>query len=762
MHSNRHPPTLVTLRDDSIGHSVIFYKAEKHMPTTTWYCTTCGAANESLNTQCFACAQPYVENATEIASLDMLLGRYRLLTQVGVGGFGVVYKAIDTQRSDHIVAIKQINLRGLSPQKMIEATDAFNREVQHLTPLQHPNLPRIFDHFTDPDHWYLVMEFIAGETLERYLETRRSQHAYSGNRTFLPLEEIFPLACQLCDVLTYLHTRHPPIIFRDIKPANIMRTAKGHLYLIDFGIARHFKPGQDRDTTPLGSPGYAAPEQYGKAQTTPRADLYSLGALLHYLLTGEDPAETLFQFAPLPQAAGSEMQMQKLDTLIRRMVHVDSEQRPVSASAVKEELQSIARLATDSAPRIWYPPEGQTPSPSLIHATLTQESARQLQLQAQQQKAKGTSRRKFIIRSLAGGTVVIVGTTIVGSALINRFASFGLHREVFSSYAYPTTSSSIPDQQATNFPAQSQQTSNPAIAWSPDGKQAAFVSPDASFVEVYSIASTGVLTYLTKLQDKYFPAPISTLSWSPDGPDGSRIATGTTDTGIDIWFITGSPGPMNSFPLNYPSSSGPLDMLAWSPDSNLLAISGPRKPLQICVSQTGKTIFQQSTPNNRIRFLSWSPDSNRIVIEKDLPDLNSAVHSLEVWNIAAGKPIFSFATLSGLNMVKASWSPDGTTIATLGNNRQLYLWNAADGSPITTHFITEDNYIDLIWSPDSKSIALEIANGNLRVWHRQSNLSDYHTIHATARRTWLWLQDGRIALIDATKTVQYFTTADTH
>ena len=202
------------------------------MLSSPWYCTTCGAANDSLNMQCFACARlHHIEDAAEISSPDMLMDRYRLLTQVGVGGFGVVYKAIDTQSADQTVAIKQINLRGLSPQKMIEATDAFNREVQHLTPLQHPNLPRIYDHFTDPDHWYLVMEFIEGETLEHYLETRRLQHTYTGNRTLLALEEIFPLALQLCDVLTYLHTQHPPIIFRDVKPANIMRTAKGHLHL---------------------------------------------------------------------------------------------------------------------------------------------------------------------------------------------------------------------------------------------------------------------------------------------------------------------------------------------------------------------------------------------------------------------------------------------------------------------------------------------------------------------------------------------------
>ena len=158
------------------------------MQSSTWYCTTCGAANDALKTHCFACSQPHVEDAAETRGTEMLQGRYRLLTQVGVGGFGVVYKATDTQCADQIVAIKQINLRGLTPQKMIEATDAFNREVQHLTPLQHPNLPRVYDHFTDHDHWYLVMEFIVGETLEHYLETRRLQPTYTGNGTFLPIE----------------------------------------------------------------------------------------------------------------------------------------------------------------------------------------------------------------------------------------------------------------------------------------------------------------------------------------------------------------------------------------------------------------------------------------------------------------------------------------------------------------------------------------------------------------------------------------------
>ena len=115
----------------------------------------------------------------------------------------------------------------------------------------------------------------------------------------LPIEKVLNIGIQLCAVLDYLHTRQPPIIFRDLKPANVMLTADGHIFLIDFGIARHFKPGQAKDTSALGSSGYAAPEQYGKMQTTPRADLYALGATLHQMLTGNDPSDAPFHFAPL-------------------------------------------------------------------------------------------------------------------------------------------------------------------------------------------------------------------------------------------------------------------------------------------------------------------------------------------------------------------------------------------------------------------------------------------------------------------------------
>ncbi len=306
------------------------------MDKTERYCSTCGASNTADAERCFACdalldtSDDYIDE--DISAANILQNRYRLLDQVGTGGFSAVYKAEDLQ-THRIVAVKAVSLRGLSAQEKIEATDAFNREVSMLTTLHHRNLPRVYDHFTDPECWYLVMDFIEGVSLERYMEER------GENR--LPLDEVLDLGLLLCDVLDYLHSRHPPIIFRDLKPANIMLTRDGHVFLVDFGIARRFKPGQARDTIPFGSPGYAAPEQYGKTQTTPRADIYSLGAILHQLLSGDDPSQNAFKFAPLPQHS---VVLTQLNKLIASMVEVEQEKRPESIKRVREELEQINRL----------------------------------------------------------------------------------------------------------------------------------------------------------------------------------------------------------------------------------------------------------------------------------------------------------------------------------------------------------------------------------------------------------------------------------
>src|SRR6266568_1046303 len=307
--------------------------------------------------------QPFIPE--ELLLHTLLRNRYFILSEVGAGGFGSVYKARDIQSGDHLVAIKEVRLLGLHPKAMLEATTAFQREVSVLSQLDHPNLPRLYEYFQDPGHWYMVMDFIAGETLEEY-------QSKAPNRRLL-LSEVLEIGLQLCRVLDYLHSQQPPIIFRDLKPANIMRTPTKQLYLIDFGIARYFKPGQARDTVALGSPGFAAPEQYGKAQTTPRADIYSLGAVLHQLLTARDPSEAPFRFLPLrPKSLQShsdpgsltmsmvEVLVSKLERLIASMLEMDVNKRPSDVAYVQQELHVMSRLWSDIHKSYWRPRLGYT------------------------------------------------------------------------------------------------------------------------------------------------------------------------------------------------------------------------------------------------------------------------------------------------------------------------------------------------------------------------------------------------------------------
>src|SRR5437764_1828688 len=290
------------------------------------FCDTCGAANPPTARFCQNCATllPFKHSTGTLAQQMVLGGRYQLLSCIGQGGMGAVYKAADTRFNNRPVAIKEMSSAGLPPARLQEAEAAFEREAHLLADLLHPNLPRIYDHFTENERSYLVMDFIEGETIEEYLER------IGGGP--LPVETVIKWAEQICDVLNYLHTHQPPIIFRDLKPANVMISENGHLYLIDFGVARIFKPGKQHDTVALGSPGYAAPEQYGKAQSTPRSDIYSLGALLHHLLTGVDPSEQPFFFRPASQL--NPAIDPALEALLQQMLEMDTERRPVSAQEV--------------------------------------------------------------------------------------------------------------------------------------------------------------------------------------------------------------------------------------------------------------------------------------------------------------------------------------------------------------------------------------------------------------------------------------------
>lgn len=265
-------------------------------PTGSRFCNDCGAVLSPTSPQPSAPAHPPTFTGTgQLPPRTLLADRYIILRRVGKGGMGAVYQAADARITGKTWAVKEMSDAAVTdPLEKQQAIAAFRQEALMLARLDHHNLPRVIDHFTEGGKQYLVMDFIEGETSVEWLERE------GGGP--LPVDEVLAWAGQLCDVLEYLHSQDPPVVFRDLKPSNVMMTPDGAVKLIDFGIARLFKPGKATDTAYFGTAGYAPKEQYGKGQTDARSDVYSLGAALHHFLTGIDPTEHPFHFEDVRQA----------------------------------------------------------------------------------------------------------------------------------------------------------------------------------------------------------------------------------------------------------------------------------------------------------------------------------------------------------------------------------------------------------------------------------------------------------------------------
>lgn len=250
----------------------------------------------------------------EIGSL--IDGKYKILNVIGQGGMSVVYLAIN-ERANKTWAVKEVRKDGIADFEVVK--QGLIVETEMLKSLEHPHLPSIIDVIDTRESFIIVMDYIQGESLEKRLQ--------KSNNAPQKKEDVMEWAKQLCDVLGYLHTREKPIIYRDMKPANVMLKPDGNLMLIDFGTAREFKSRSVADTTCLGTRGYAAPEQYGgMGQTDPRTDIYCLGATLYHLITGHSPADPPYEIRPigewLPQYAGS-----GLEAIIIKCTQQDPAQR---------------------------------------------------------------------------------------------------------------------------------------------------------------------------------------------------------------------------------------------------------------------------------------------------------------------------------------------------------------------------------------------------------------------------------------------------
>ena len=298
-------------------------------------CTNCSTLNRDKAQFCTKCGVLLAASTPhrQLSLGSVLYKRYKITRIIGQGGMGTIYLAQDTNLANRECVVKEMLDQFTDPQERAEAIRGFQQEADILSRLRHDNIPQIHDRFSEGGKHYLVMEFVDGEDLDKIIESRSSP---------LPEGQAIDWAIQLCKVLDYLHNRTPPIVYRDLKPGNIMLTRDGKIKLIDFGIARLFKKGKAQDTEALGTVGYSPPEQWGKGQTDARSDIYSLGATMHYLLTKKDPQNfPPFSFDQrLPRAINSSIS-EGMEMIVMKAVEQDSSRRYQRARQLLQDLENL-------------------------------------------------------------------------------------------------------------------------------------------------------------------------------------------------------------------------------------------------------------------------------------------------------------------------------------------------------------------------------------------------------------------------------------
>jgi len=409
-----------------------------------------------------------------------------------------------------------------------------------------------------------------------------------------------------------------------------MLTPDNHVYLIDFGIARHFKPGNAKDTIPLGSRGYTAPEQYGKAQSTPQTDIYGLGATLHQLLTGDDPSLNMVRFEPV-KLHNSPISAH-LNDLLKQMVEMEMDKRPANMAVVRHQLQQF----------------------------LARQTARHLSASQQSAQAK-VGRRNFLI--WFSGAVVTCSSIAITSYLLarqNAPVSQAKHPLKGNTQSLsPTPPASLARARILSVPLYTYLGhSGPviAVAWSPHADLIASAGTLDDTVQIWD-ANTGHLVLVPVLEidptEKKVPSlkrepalfrvngqGVSTLAWDAYG---ARLASALDNDIVKIWNL--KTGENNLFPI---SQRGNTSDVAWSPDgSKLVTISGNSSV--VCSAITGDILSIYSGNTSAVLALAWSPDDKWIAS-------GCVDGSVQVWNAATGRTqVTYFGHTAEVNAM--AWNP---------------------------------------------------------------------------------------------------------
>jgi eukaryotic-like serine/threonine-protein kinase len=635
----------------------------------------------------------------------LLHKRYRIVEILGQGGMGSVYRAVDENLGVD-VAVKE-NLFTTD-----EYARQFRLEAVILANLRHINMPRVTDHFVIADQGqYLIMDYIDGEDLRQRMERTGS----------ISEEEAILVGAAMCDTLQYLHTRKPSIIHRDLKPGNVRITPDGHIYLVDFGLAKLVKGSQATTTGARAmTPGYSPPEQYGTARTGPRTDIYSLGATLYAVLTGVIPEDGLaramdnVELTPLRKR--NPKVSRKLANAIEKAMAVRPEDRFQSADEFRQALLT-SNIKTQRL-------EGE-PIISTLPSTPEEEEDSNLADETSPGLGKGPTSpppteppRKIHIAS--SWIFMSIFLMIIVLALLSVLIFWSPITKTFMGLQATLTATSTP----TSIPTINQGTQTVPIvntlpaSTAPGGTVTlpALISPGGTATLQPSLSATWTLlpTYMPSIT----PTPTVTFGPTPTalGGGSGQIAFATDRTGMPQVFIMNVDG---SDPRQVTNMTYGACQPAWSPDGKQLVVVSPcpkrqeqypEAKLYIINADGGGLPVELASADGGDFNPAWSPDGAHIAFTS----LRDGLRQIDVFNMSDHSITHLTETSSDIKLPdwssQPTWSANGTKIIYTGHSRLTntpQIWEMSSTGQGKKVIILRGselwNFIPK-WSPDGKTI----------------------------------------------------------
>ncbi len=617
-----------------------------------------------------------------LAPETVLQGRYRVITQIAKGGMGAVYQARDLRlRID--VALKQTLFNDEAYRQ------AFEREAQILARLRHQALPRVIDHFIDPQGQFLVMEFIHGEDLGNQL-------ARLGRRFASP--QVVPMVVkwtdQLLDVLHYLHTRPVPVIHRDIKPKNLKLTPSHDIILLDFGLARGgmtVSAGIDGSGTRKVygfTPPYAPYEQMRDGEPDPRSDIYSLSATLYHLLTGVLPPDAMTRMARLVNGQPDPLRPirslaphvpEGLAQLIEQGMATLIEQRPQSAREMREALHRLRGKPAAAAPAVLRPIAKPSPPPPPPAPEPTDTPSQPSPAEASPARLTtpvGTMLRRLI----TGSQVRSIAFSPDGKWLLAGY----------DDYTVGVWDAST-GEQVTSL--RGHESTVRTVAWSPDGKLAATGSDD----ETVRIWRTDDWQPLQTIQHP--GCPIESIGFSPDG---RYLATGGWGSAITLYKLRQEKiEPIGLFTCPFVHS------LSFSPDGSLLAAGCYDGAIYLWQVADQRALQPINGFNTFIYSVAFNPASTIIAA--------SSGTTIRLWRLKDYHPLDTLqghtAPVRGL-----AFSPRFPILASVSEDRSARFWQMEQAQPLPLMLEHSAGVSCLSFSPDGQLLATGAHDGRICLW----------------------------------------------